>query len=87
MWFSKAKIVILDEATSAIDNLTEEMVMGNVMALLEGKTVIAIAHRLDSIKTFDSIIVFQDGQVAERGQFDELIEKNQHFYELYSRSV
>ena len=87
LWFSKASIVILDEATSAIDNLTEEIVMKNVMSLLQGKTVIAIAHRLDSIKAFDSIIVFQNGRVAERGCFDDLIEKRQHFYELYNRSV
>jgi len=85
LWFSKAKIIILDEATSAIDNLTEEIVMKNVMALLQGKTVIAIAHRLDSIKSFDSIVVFQDGQVVERGQFDELMKKGKQFYELYSR--
>ena len=87
LWFSKASIVILDEATSAIDNLTEEIVMGNVMTLLEGKTVIAIAHRLDSIKAFDSIVVFNEGRVVERGQFEDLIEKGQYFYELYNRSI
>jgi len=87
LWFSNAQIVILDEATSAIDNLTEETIMKNVMLLLNGKTVIAIAHRLDSIKSFDNIIVFQDGCVVERGQFDDLLEKRQHFYELYNRSL
>jgi len=85
LWFSNARIVILDEATSAIDNLTEESVMKNVMALLKGKTVIAVAHRLDSIKAFDSIILFQDGQIAEQGQFADLIDKRQSFYELYNR--
>ena len=87
LWFTDAKIVILDEATSAIDNLTEEAVMKNVMARLKGKTVIAIAHRLDSVKAFDDIIVFKDGRIAEQGQFDGLLEKGQHFYELYHRSV
>ena len=87
LWFSKANIVIFDEATSAIDNLTEEVVMKNVMALLQGKTVIAIAHRLDSVKSFDEIIVFQDGQIVEHGQFDELIGKGQHFYDLYNRAL
>jgi len=86
LWFTSAKIVILDEATSAIDNLTEEAVMKNVMAHLKGKTVIAIAHRLDSIKSFDNIIVFKDGQIAEQGRFEELLEKGQHFYELYHRA-
>jgi ATP-binding cassette subfamily B protein len=85
LWFSNAQIIILDEATSAIDNLTEESVMKNVMALLKGKTVIAVAHRLDSIKAFDSIILFQDGQIAEQGKFNDLINKHQLFYELYNR--
>ena len=85
LWFSKAQIIILDEATSAIDNLTEEAVMKNVIALLKGKTVIAVAHRLDSIKAFDNIILFQDGQITEQGTFVELLDKRQSFYELYNR--
>ena len=85
LWFSNAKIIILDEATSAIDNLTEESVMRNIMTLLKEKTVIAVAHRLDSIKTFDNIILFQNGQIAEQGQFDDLINRRQSFYELYNR--
>jgi ATP-binding cassette subfamily B protein len=86
LWFSNAQLIILDEATSAIDNITEESVMKNVMSLLEGKTVIAVAHRLDSIKEFDSIILFQNGQIAEQGQFAHLIDKRQSFFELYNRS-
>ncbi len=86
LWFSKAGIIIFDEATSAIDNLTEEAVMKNVMGLLAGKTVIAIAHRLDSIRAFDNIVVFQDGNVVEQGGFSELIERRRCFYELYNRA-
>jgi ATP-binding cassette subfamily B protein len=87
LWFSDATIVIFDEATSAIDNLTEEAVMQDVMAMLSEKTVIAIAHRLDSIKSFDNILVFQDGRIVEQGNFTGLIEKHQTFYELYNRSL
>lgn len=87
LWFSKANLFIFDEATSAIDNLTEEAVMKNVMSLLAGKTIIAIAHRLDSIKSFDNIIVFQDGRIVEQGKFDDLIEKCQYFNDLYNRSI
>ena len=86
LWFSKANIIIFDEATSAIDNLTEEAVMKNVLDLLSGRTIIAIAHRLDSIRNFDNIIVFQNGCIVEQGKFDELIERQQYFYELYNRS-
>ena len=87
LWFSNAQIVILDEATSAIDNLTEEAVLENVMALLQGKTVIAIAHRLDSVRAFDEIVVLHDGGIVEQGRFNELLEKRQCFYELYHRSL
>jgi ATP-binding cassette subfamily B protein len=86
LWFSDANIVIFDEATSAIDNLTEEAVMRNVMNRLAGKTVIAIAHRLDSIKTFDNIFVFQEGRVVEQGSFSALMDKRQSFYDLYNRT-
>ena len=86
LWFSDAKIIIFDEATSAIDNLTEEAVMSNVMELLNGKTIVAIAHRLDSVKDFDEILLFHDGRITERGKFDELMDKRQGFYELYNRS-
>jgi len=71
LWFSNAELVIFDEATSAIDNLTEETVMRNVMERLQGRTVIAIAHRLDSIKGFDRIVVFKDGKIAEHSKFNE----------------
>jgi ATP-binding cassette subfamily B protein len=87
LWFSDAAIVIFDEATSAIDNLTEETVMQNVMAILSEKTVIAIAHRLDSIKSFDNILVFHDGRIVEQGTFTGLLEQHQSFYELYNRSL
>ena len=86
LWFSKARIVVFDEATSAIDNLTEEGVIKNVMTLLSDKTVIAIAHRLDSIKSFDNIFVFQDGRIVEQGSFNDLINLRRSFYELFNRS-
>jgi ATP-binding cassette subfamily B protein len=85
LWFSKARIVFFDEATSAMDNLTEERAMKNALQVLGGKTVIAIAHRLDSIKAFDNLFVFQDGRIVERGNFDALMEQRSYFYELYSR--
>ncbi len=86
LWFSNARIVILDEATSAMDNLTEEMVMNNVMRLLNGKTLIVVAHRLNFIKSFDEIVVLQGGRIAERGSFEDLMEKRGPFYELYNRT-
>lgn len=66
LWFSSSSIVILDEATSAMDNLTEERVMAQVMERLTGKTVLVIAHRLSTIKNFGRIIAFRNGEIAAR---------------------
>jgi ATP-binding cassette subfamily B protein len=87
LWFSNAGLVIFDEATSAIDNLTEEAVMKNLMDLLSGRTVISITHRLDSIKSFSNIIVFQDGRIVEQGRFIDLLDNRHSFFELYNRTM
>ncbi len=87
LWFTDASVVILDEATSAIDNLTEQRVMAAVMRRLRGKTVLAIAHRLDSIRDFEDIVVWRDGCVVERGGFGQLLERRQYFHELYHRAA
>jgi len=87
LWFQKNNIVILDEASSALDNITEDEVMKELMSLLSQNTVIAIAHRLSSIKDFDRIIVFQDGQIVEQGTFDELLREGLYFADLYEKSL
>ena len=87
LWFDYSELVILDEATSAIDNLTEEAVMNAVMRQLNGKTVIAIAHRLNSIASFDRIILFKDGQIVGQGSFEELLRTNVYFMDLYNANV
>lgn len=87
LWFENTDIVILDEATSAMDNITEENVMNQVMDFLKNKTVIVIAHRLNSIKNFERIIVFKEGKIIGQGSFDELISNNSYFQELYNANV
>lgn len=87
LWFSDAKIVILDEATSAMDNITEENVMNRVMNLLKSKTVIVIAHRLNSIRNFERIVVFREGRVAGQDDFDKLLKNNSYFKNLYYANV
>ena len=64
LWFENPELVVLDEATSAMDNLTEENVMKSVMLKMKDKTVIAIAHRLNSIAGFDRIILFREGKIV-----------------------
>ena len=87
LWFENPELVVLDEATSAMDNLTEENVMKSVMLKMKDKTVIAIAHRLNSIAGFDRIILFREGKIVEQGTFEELLHTDSYFKELYNANV
>ena len=83
LFFDDSKIIILDEATSAMDNITEKIVMENVLKKLNSKTLIVIAHRLETIKDVDKIYVLSDGVIKEQGKYDELLTKNGYFAKLY----
>lgn len=85
LWFDNSDIVVLDEATSALDNVTEGIVMKNVLEQIKHATVIAVAHRLTSIKEFDRIVVFRNGKIVGNGTFDELLENNSYFFDLYKK--
>ena len=85
LWFDNSDIVVLDEATSALDNVTEGIVMKNVLEQIKHATVIAVAHRLTSIREFDRIIVFRNGKIVDNGTFDELLENNSYFFGLYKK--
>ena len=87
LWFEDSELVILDEATSAMDNLTEENVMKSVMQKIKDKTVIAIAHRLNSIAGFDRIILFREGKIVGQGTFEELLRTDSYFMDLYNANV
>ena len=87
LWFEDSELVILDEATSAMDNLTEENVMKSVMQKMKDKTVIAIAHRLNSIVGFDRIILFREGKIVGQGTFEELLRTDSYFMDLYNANV
>lgn len=76
-------ITILDEATSAMDNLTEKQVMTEILCHFKNQTVIAIAHRLNSVADFDKILVFYQGKIIGQGTFAELMKNNVYFQKLY----
>ena len=87
LWFEDSELVILDEATSAMDNLTEENVMKSVMQRMKDKTVIVIAHRLNSIAGFDRITLFKEGRIVGQGTFEELLHTDSYFMDLYNANV
>lgn len=82
---NKKDILILDEATSALDTVNEQMIINHIMRSMEKSTIIMVAHRIQSIKNADMIIVFKDFKINGIGTFDELIRTNQYFQELWDR--
>ncbi|MHA1519007.1 MAG: ABC transporter ATP-binding protein [Promethearchaeota archaeon] len=78
------KLIILDEATSAVDLYTEAKIQDAIDILLENRTSIVIAHRLTTILKSDLIVVIQDGEILEQGTHHELLAKNGPYHEMYN---
>jgi ATP-binding cassette subfamily B protein len=78
-------VLVLDEATSALDTATERAVQAALDELAEGRTTIAIAHRLSTVREADQIIVVANGRVAERGTHDELVARGGRYAALLNR--
>ena len=81
-----AAILILDEPTSALDVSTEALVMDGIERLTAGRTTFIIAHRLSTVRSCDLILVLQDGVIAERGAYGELIRRGGIFADYYSKT-
>lgn len=78
------KIIILDEATSNLDNESEALIQKSLNELMKGRTTFVIAHRLSTIKKADQILVIEDGRIAERGNHEELIQSEGRYFDLYT---
>lgn len=78
------KIVIMDEPTSSLDSLTEEFVTENLREFLKEKTVIIVAHRLQTVKSADKIVVLEDGKILQQGNFDTLVSNPGKFMDLWN---
>ncbi|OCK74891.1 P-loop containing nucleoside triphosphate hydrolase protein [Lepidopterella palustris CBS 459.81] len=77
------KIVLLDEATSAVDSLTEVQIQNTFRWLAEGRTTFVVAHRLSTIKNADIIVVINEGEIRERGGHDELLDLRGLYYKMW----
>ena len=82
-----APILILDEATSSLDSLTEQRIQESLKALMEGRTTIVIAHRLSTLSGMDRILVFRDGEIIEDGTHEVLLAEGGHYAQLWNMQV
>ena len=78
-------ILVLDEATSSIDTMTEKAIQDAIQTVIKGRTSFMIAHRLSTVVDADVILVVRDGKIVESGKHAELMEQHGYYYELYSR--
>ena len=76
-------VLILDEATSSIDTRTEALIEKGMDALMEGRTVFVIAHRLSTVRNANVILVLEHGEVVERGSHEDLLAQRGEYYQLY----
>ncbi|MDE7300607.1 MAG: ABC transporter ATP-binding protein/permease [Clostridia bacterium] len=81
---SNCPVLILDEATSSIDTRTEKLIEQGMDKLMEGRTVLVIAHRLSTVRNSQAIMVLEQGEIIERGDHDQLIEQRGKYYQLYT---
>ena len=82
--YREPAVLILDEATSSLDTITEQIIMEAVHNLARKKTIIIVAHRLSTVKQCDLIYIVEKGQIAGQGTYDELIESNLQFRRMAS---
>ena len=81
------KLLILDDALSAVDTKTENTILNSLKKIMEGKTSVIISHRVSSAKLADQIIVLDDGEIIESGTHDSLLKKNGAYRELYDKQL
>ena len=79
------RILVLDEATSSVDTVTERAIQDAIAAVIRGRTSFVIAHRLSTIVGADVILAVRDGKILEQGTHSELMAKKGYYYQLYTR--
>jgi ATP-binding cassette subfamily B protein len=82
-----APVLILDEATSSLDSVTEQAIQRALDKAMHNKTVIVVAHRLSTVSHLDRILVFDGGKIVEDGSHEQLLRQRRHYYKLWSRQA
>jgi len=86
-FLKNAPILILDEATSQLDSITENLIQESLQNLMQGKTVLVVAHRLSTLEIMDRILVFEHGKIIEDGSHEELISLNGTYKKLWDAQI
>jgi ATP-binding cassette subfamily B multidrug efflux pump len=81
------RILILDDALSSVDTYTEEKILGHLTEVMAGRTTLLISHRVSTIRNADEIVVLHDGEIVERGRHEELLARNGHYTDLYTKQL
>jgi ATP-binding cassette subfamily B protein len=81
------RILILDDALSSVDTYTEERILRHLTEVMAGRTTLLISHRVSTIRNADEIVVLHDGEIVERGGHEELLARNGHYTDLYTKQL
>jgi ATP-binding cassette subfamily B protein len=81
------RILILDDALSSVDTLTEERILNHLAGVMRGRTVILISHRVSTVRDADFIVVLERGRVVEQGTHDDLVERGGYYAELSQKQM
>ncbi|MGO2118057.1 MAG: ABC transporter ATP-binding protein [Fusobacterium sp.] len=82
IFLKKAKLIMLDEATSGLDNIIESKIIENIYEFFESETILVITHKLKLLKNYDKIILIENGEVVENGSYEELMNLKNKFYKI-----
>src|SRR4029079_11902434 len=81
------KILVLDDALSAVDTYTEEEILSRLAGVMRSRTTIIVSHRVSTVRNADQILVLDDGAIVERGTHEQLVARNGVYAELYRKQL